>query len=340
MSPRKHDRILLAHGGGGQLSEDLIRNHILPKLKNDALAELSDSAKLNLASNEICFTTDSYVVKPLFFNGGDIGKLAVCGTVNDLAVAGARPVALTLSLIIEEGFEFELLDKIIASIARTAKESNVEIVTGDTKTVEVGAADGIYINTAGLGVRMPGVDLGCEKITPGDKIIISGTIGDHGLAIISQRKGIEFESQLQSDCAPLGGLICELLENTDGIKFMRDPTRGGLAATLNEISRSAELSIEINEKDIPVNPIAQAAANMLGFDVLEIANEGKVVVVASGESADECLKMCTNHPLAPDARIIGQVVQIRDIPTVELITRIGGRRIVQMPYGRELPRIC
>ncbi len=340
MSPGKHDRILLAHGGGGRLSDELIRRHILPRLKNDALAELSDSAKLNLASNEICFTTDSYVVKPLFFNGGDIGKLAVCGTVNDLAVAGARPVALTLSLIIEEGFEFDLLDKIVDSVARTARQSNVEVVTGDTKTVEAGAADGIYINTAGVGVRMPGVDLGCEKIVPGDKIIINGTIGDHGLAIISQRKGIEFESQLQSDCAPLNGLTCGLLENTDGIRFMRDPTRGGLAATLNEISRSAELSIEISETDIPVNPIAQAAADMLGFDVLEIANEGKVVIVASGESADECLKMCRNHPLGGDARIIGQVVQTRDMPTVELITRIGGRRIVQMPYGRELPRIC
>lgn len=340
MSPGKHDRILLAHGGGGRLSDELIRRNIVPKLKNDALAELSDSAKLNLASNEICMTTDSYVVKPLFFNGGDIGKLAVCGTVNDLAVAGARPVALTLSLIIEEGFEFESLERILESIATTAKESNVDIVTGDTKTVEAGAADGIYINTAGVGVRMAGVELGCERIAAGDKIIINGTIGDHGLAIISQRKGIEFESQLESDCAPLGGLTCGLLENIDGIRFMRDPTRGGLAATLNEISRSTDLSVEISETDIPVNPIAQAAADMLGFDVLEIANEGKVVIVVSGESADECLEKCRNHPLGGDARIIGQVVETRDVPTVELVTKIGGRRIVQMPYGRELPRIC
>lgn len=340
MSRKKHDRILLAHGGGGRLSDELIRHHILPKLKNDALAELADSAKLNLSSNEICLTTDSYVVKPLFFKGGDIGKLAVCGTVNDLAVAGARPLALTLSLIIEEGLEFDLLEKILASIAQTAKESKVEIVTGDTKTVEAGAADKIFINTAGIGIRLPGVDLGCEKIVAGDKIIINGTLGDHGLAIISQRKGIEFESQLQSDCAPLAGLTCELLEKTSGIKFMRDPTRGGLAATLNEISRSAELSIEINETEIPINPIAQAAADMLGFDVLAIANEGKVVVVASAESANDCLSICRDHPLGGDARIIGQVVQTRDVPTVELITRIGGRRIVQMPYGRELPRIC
>ena len=340
MSPKKYDRILLAHGGGGRLSDELIRHHILPTLNNDTLAELADSAKLNLPSNEICFTTDSYVVKPLFFNGGDIGKLAVCGTVNDLAVAGARPGALTLSLIIEEGFEFEKLEKILTSIAKATQESSVEIVTGDTKTVEAGAADEIFINTAGIGVRLPGVDLGCKKIAPGDKIIVNGTIGDHGLTIISQRKGIEFESQLQSDCASLAALTCELLESTNGIRFMRDPTRGGISATLNEISKNTGLSIEINETEIPVNATARAAADMLGFDVLEIANEGKVVVVASPESADDCLNICRNHPLAADARIIGQVVRTRDIPTVELITRIGGRRIVQMPYGRELPRIC
>jgi hydrogenase expression/formation protein HypE len=336
----RHDRILLAHGGGGQLSDDLIRRHILPKLKNDTLAELTDSAKLNLPSDRICFTTDSYVVKPLFFNGGDIGRLAVCGTVNDLAVAGSRPLALSLSLIIEEGFEFELLEKILTSIAQAASQNKVNIVTGDTKTVEAGAADKIFINTAGIGVRLPGVELGCDRITPGDKIIINGTIGDHGMTIISQREGIKFESRLRSDCAGLADLTCRLLEKTGGIKFMRDPTRGGLAATLNEVSRASGLSIEIHEADIPVNPTVQAAADMLGFDVLEIANEGKFVVILSPESADECLNICRNHPLGADAAIIGQVVQTRDIPTVELITKIGGKRVVQMPYGRELPRIC
>lgn len=322
------------------MSGDLIRRHILPRLKNDTLAELADSAKLNLPSGRICFTTDSYVVKPLFFNGGDIGKLAVCGTVNDLAVAGSRPLALSLSLIIEEGLEFELLEKILTSIAQAASQNKVSIVTGDTKTVEAGAAEKIFINTAGIGVRLPGVELGCDRITPGDKIIINGTIGDHGMTIISQREGIKFESQLQSDCAGLADLTCRLLENTNGIKFMRDPTRGGLAATLNEVSRTSGLSIEIREADIPVNPTVQAAADMLGFDVLEIANEGKFVVIVSPESADDCLNICRNHPLGPDAAIIGQVVQTRDIPTVELITKIGGRRVVQMPYGRELPRIC
>jgi hydrogenase expression/formation protein HypE len=340
MKTTKNDRILLAHGGGGQLSYEFIRRHILPRFKNDILAKLGDSAEINLDSNSVCFTADSYVVKPLFFNGGDIGKLAVCGTVNDLAVAGSRPVALALSLIIEEGFEFELLEKILDSISSAAKENNVSIVTGDTKTVEAGAAEKIFINTAGIGVKLAGVDLGVEKIAVGDKIIINGTVGDHGLTIISQREGIKFQSKLKSDCAGLAGLTCKLLENVSGIKFMRDPTRGGLAAALNEISRASALSIEINEADIPVRPVVQAAADMLGFDVLTIANEGKFIAIVSPQSVEECLKICRNHPLGKDATIIGRVVETCDVPVVELVTRIGGRRIVQMPYGRELPRIC
>jgi len=340
MRTTKHDRILLAHGGGGQLMDDLIRQHILPSLKNDALAELGDSARLNLDSSSLCFTTDSYVVKPLFFNGGDIGKLAVCGTVNDLAVAGSMPVALSLSLIIEDGFEIELLDKILASVGQTAREIGVDIVTGDTKTVEAGAADRIFINTAGIGIRLAGVDLGFEKIAVGDKIMINGTIGDHGMTIISQREEMKFQSQLKSDCASLAGLIRELLENTSGIKFMRDPTRGGLAATLNEIARSTAMSVEIRETDIPVRPAVQAAADMLGFDVLTIANEGKFVAIVSPESADDCLSICRNHPLGKEANIIGEVIETLDMPLVEIETRIGGKRIVQMPYGRELPRIC
>ena len=340
MKTNRHDRILLAHGGGGQLMDELIRHVILPIFNNDALAELGDSAKLNVSSNSLCFTTDSYVVKPLFFNGGDIGKLAVCGTVNDLAVAGSAPVALALSLIIEDGFKFELLEKILTSISKTAKQNNVDIVTGDTKTVEAGAADKIFINTAGIGIKLAGVDLGFEKIAVGDKIVINGTIGDHGLTVISQREGIKFQSQLQSDCAGLAGLTCELLENTGGIKYMRDPTRGGLAATLNEVSRGCGLSIEIREADIPVKPAVQAAADMLGFDVLTIANEGKFVAIVSPESADDCLNICKNHPLGENASIIGEVVGTSDVPVVEMITKIGGKRIVQMPYGRELPRIC
>ena len=340
MTETKNDRILLAHGGGGQLTDDLIRRHILPSLNNETLSELGDSAKLNLDSNSLCFTTDSYVVKPLFFNGGDIGKLAVCGTINDLAVAGSRPVALSLSLIIEDGFEFKLLDKILDSIGETARQNNVNIVTGDTKTVEAGAADRIFINTAGIGIKLSGVEMGYDKIAVGDKIIINGSIGVHGMTIISQREDIKFQSQMQSDCAALAGLTCELLENTSGIKFMRDPTRGGLAASLNEISSGSGLSIEIREVDIPIKPVVQAAADMLGFDVLTIANEGKFIAIVSPESVDDCLRICKNHPLGKEAKVIGEVCQSSKMPLVELITQIGGKRIVQMPYGRELPRIC
>ncbi|MGA1979256.1 MAG: hydrogenase expression/formation protein HypE [Sedimentisphaerales bacterium] len=342
------DKILLAHGGGGQLSDELIRHYILPRFRNDALAELADSAKLNLASGSVCFTTDSYVVKPLFFNGGDIGKLAVCGTINDLAVAGAVPVALSLSLIIEEGFEFELLEKILASVSEAARQNDVNIVTGDIKTVEAGAADKIFINTSGIGMRLTGVDLGFSKISVGDKIIVNGTIGDHGMTIISQREDIKFQSKsrkgwpspLKSDCASIAELAQQLLDNSERVKFMRDPTRGGLAATLNEICRGSALSVEINEADIPINPTVQAAADMLGFDVLNIANEGKFVAIVSAESADDCLNICKKNKLGKEASIIGEVVQTRDIPMVEMTTKIGGKRIVQMPYGRELPRIC
>lgn len=340
MTTTKNDRILLAHGGGGQLTDELVRNLILPSFDNDVLARLSDSAELNLASGSVCFTTDSYVVKPLFFNGGDIGKLAVCGTINDLAVAGARPAALCLSVIIEEGFEVEQLKKILASAGKAARENDAPIVAGDTKTVEAGSADKIFINTAGIGERLPGAELAMERIEVGDKILINGTIGDHGMAIISQREGIKFESELKSDCAAVCGLTSRLLQETDGVKFMRDPTRGGLAATLNEIVRGSGLSIEIHEADVPVDATVRAAADMLGFDILAIANEGKFVAVVSAESAQECLRICRAHPLGAQASLIGEVTETHDVPMVEMMTKIGGRRIVQMPYGRELPRIC
>lgn len=334
------DKILLAHGGGGRLMQELISDHIVAKLDNDILAELNDSANLNLTSGSICLTTDSYVVKPLFFNGGDIGKLAVCGTINDLAVAGAKPIALSLAIIVETGFELELLDKILDSISQTAKENNVNVVTGDFKTVESGAADKIFINTSGIGIRLPNTDLGLRKITAGDKIIINGTIGDHGITVICQRQGIEFETQLSSDCAGLLPLTCELLENTNGVKFMRDPTRGGLAATVNEICKGTGLNVIMRDSDIPVNPSTQAAADIFGFDLLTVANEGKFVAVVSPESADKCLNICRNHPLGKKASIIGEIGAADGQPVVEIETQIGGRRIVQMPSGHQLPRIC
>jgi len=334
------ERILLAHGGGGQLMSRLIHERILPRFQNEALSELADAACLTLPPGQVCFTTDSYVVKPLFFRGGDIGKLAVCGTVNDLAVSGARPLFLSLALIVEEGLELATLDRILQSVADAAAANGVSIVTGDTKTVERGSADGIFINTAGIGVRLPNVQLGLSRVQMGDKILVSGTLGDHGMTIVSQREGIRFESQLESDCAGLAGLTCRLFESVRGIRFMRDPTRGGLAATLNEIVEGSRLSVEILEKEIPVRPEVQAAADMLGFDVLNAANEGKFVAVVSAEVADECLRICQSHELGTNARIIGEVVPMRDAPLVEMRTKIGGKRIVQMPYGRELPRIC
>jgi hydrogenase expression/formation protein HypE len=340
MATSEPQRILLAHGGGGQLTNQLIRRTILPQFDNPVLSELGDSARLDLPSASICFTTDSYVVKPLFFNGGDIGKLAVCGTINDLAVSGARPFVLTLSLIVEEGLELSVLERVLQSAGNTARQNGVSIVTGDTKTVERGSADNLFINTAGIGIRLPNVDVGMNKITAGDKILINGTIGDHGMTILSQRKGIAFESQLQSDCAALADLTCTLFEKVRGIKFMRDPTRGGLAATLNEIVEGSRLGIEIDESAVPVKSSVRAAADMLGFDVLGIANEGKFVAVVSPDTVDECLRICRKHPLGKDAALIGEIVAAGDLPLVELRTRIGGRRIVQMPYGRELPRIC
>ncbi len=335
-----NDKILLAHGGGGRLTEQLITKNILPKFRNETLEQLTDSAIITVGSERICFTTDSYVVKPLFFNGGDIGKLAVCGTINDLAVAGAKPIALSLSLIIEEGLDIATLDKILASAAHAAQKANVKIVAGDTKVVETGSADKIFINTAGVGEKIANTELGFDKIAEGDAIIISGTIGDHGMTIMSHREGIEFQSNLKSDCAALNDLTCELAENIHGLKFMRDPTRGGLAATLNEISQSTGLNIEICQTDIPISPAVQAAADMLGFDLLNIANEGKVVIVAAQDNARNCLDICKKHPLAKDAAIIGKIAGSEDYPIVEMKTAIGGTRVVQMPYGRDLPRIC
>ena len=335
-------KILLAHGGGGRLTSDLIERMILPKFANETLQQLTDAACIETGTTKVCFTTDSFVVKPLVFAGGDIGKLSVAGTVNDLAVSGARPVGLSLALIIEEGLEFETLEAILSSAAAEAKKAGVPIVTGDTKVVEAGAADGIYINTAGVGALIDGVDLSVKRIEVGDKIIINGNIGDHGMTIMSQREGISFTTPLRSDCACLNGLISEVLELGDAIKFMRDPTRGGLAATTNEIAYSSGHSVLLDEKSVPIDPTVQAAADMLGFDLLNIANEGKVVIVASAEAAENVVRVCQGNPLGEKAAIVGEIVATDDEmgPIVEITTKIAGTRIVQMPYGRELPRIC
>lgn len=332
--------ILLAHGGGGRLMEDLIRRVIVPKF-GDPGGPLTDSALLDLPTGKVCFTTDSFVVQPLFFPGGDIGKLAVCGTVNDLAVAGAKPTALSLGLIIEEGFAFAALETILSSAANAASEAGVRIVTGDTKVVEKGAADGLFINTAGIGTKIDNARIGFDRIKPGDRILINGTLGDHGMTIMSKRKEISFDSLMQSDCACLNGLTEALLAKCGPeIKFMRDPTRGGLAATLNEIASAAKVSAEIEEAALPISPAVRGAAEMLGFDLLNVANEGKVVIVVSQKAEQKAMEVCKSHPLGRQGALIGTITAADVQPLVELKTKIGGRRIVQMPYGRDLPRIC
>lgn len=333
-------KIMLAHGGGGRLMADLINRLIVPRFSNPTLSRLMDAAEVQTEAGAICFTTDSFVVKPLVFNGGDIGKLSVCGTVNDLAVSGARPIALSLSLILEEGFEVALLETLLDSAARTAQRAGVSIVTGDTKVVEKGAADGIFINTAGIGVKLKKAEVGFDKICVGDKVLVTGTLGDHGMTIMSQREGLAFTSSLHSDCACLNELAQLLVETFGaGIKFMRDPTRGGLAAVANEIVEQTRLPMELDEAAIPIDLTVQAAAEMLGFDLLNIANEGKIVAIVAPEAAARAVEMCRTHPLGRRAAVVGSVAAGSE-PLVELLTKAGGRRIVQMPYGRELPRIC
>ncbi|MHC4562459.1 MAG: hydrogenase expression/formation protein HypE [Planctomycetota bacterium] len=335
-----NDRIQLAHGGGGQLTAELIETVILPALSGQTAGELTDAAVL-AGDGRIAFTTDSYVVQPLEFPGGDIGKLAVCGTINDLAVSGARPVALSLSLILQEGLEMALLERVLASAGRAAKEAGVNVVTGDTKVVERDALDGIVINTSGVGAMLPSASLGFDRIRPGDAIVLSGPLGEHGLAVMSQRKGLTFATELQSDCAALHELTTSLIERlADGVRLMRDPTRGGLATVVVEIGRACGCDVEIDELALPTSSVVAGAADMLGLDVLTVANEGKLVAFVAPETAEEAVAVLREHAIAASAAVVGHVGEQSDSPLVEMVTAIGGRRIVQMPYGEELPRIC
>jgi len=331
-------RILLAHGGGGELTAKLIQQKFLPAWGNDALNELADAATLKLQHEKIAVSTDSFVVKPLFFAGGDIGKLAVCGTVNDLAMVAAVPRAIAVALIIEEGLQLRQLEAIVESMAAAARQANVQIVCGDTKVVEHGSGDGLFITTTGVGVLRDDVELGMEKIQPGDAILVSGTIGEHGLAIMTARKNLARYSNLQSDVAPLAGLVQRLLDSGARIRFMRDPTRGGLAMLLNEIAQRCRLHVTINESALPVRPEARAVSELLGTDILNCPNEGKLVAVVAEEDAERALQALRSHPLGRDAAIVGTVKRGRAV--VELATSIGGRRVVGSPYGEELPRIC
>lgn len=320
----------------------LIRDHLLVSLKNDRLAPLTDGAILPQPAGDLVFTTDSYVVTPLEFPGGDIGRLAVAGTVNDLAVMGADPIALSLGLILEEGLSLELLDRIVASIAATACEAGVEIVTGDTKVIErrstVGC-DGLFINTSGVGRLRPDVQPALNRIQPGDAILLNGTIADHGLTVMSRRHGIEFETELRTDAAPLNQLLSRLFDSGAEIHFVRDATRGGIAGVLADISEQTALGIEIDERRIPISPTARHAAEMLGLDPLTVANEGKFVCVVDATHAQQAVDVMRSHPYGVAAAMIGEVTSVRP-PLVELLTSAGGRRVIQRPYGEDLPRIC
>ncbi|MEA1913616.1 MAG: hydrogenase expression/formation protein HypE [candidate division WOR-3 bacterium] len=330
-------KILLSHGGGGKAMASLIKELIAKKFSNKILNELTDSAILSsTGDNRLCFTTDSYVVNPLFFPGGDIGKLAVNGTVNDLSVMGAKPLYLSCSFIIEEGFDWETLDKVTASMAEAARKAGIKIVTGDTKVVGRGSADQLFINTAGIGILNEGINISTSNIQIGDKIIINGPIGEHGLAVMSEREG--FETDIRSDCAPLWDLVSEVLPE-GGIKFMRDPTRGGLSSVLCEITERRDYGIKILEEDIPIHDNVSGFCEILGFDPLVVANEGKVLVVVSPETASSVLKRMKKHPLGREASIIGEITKENE-GLVVLETVIGGLRILDRLVGDQLPRIC
>jgi len=335
------DKILLAHGAGGRLSHDLVHDLFLPHFPAPALAKLDDSAVVEPGTGpgRLAFTTDCHVVKPLFFKGGDIGRLAVCGTVNDLAMVGATPLYLSAGFVLEEGLDLEILRKVVASMKASADEARVEIVAGDTKVVEKGEADQLFVTTAGVGVVPEGVDISASNARPGDVVLLSGSIGDHGIAVLSEREGLAFRTQLTSDVAPLNRLVSAMVEVSREIHVLRDPTRGGLATSLNEIALQSGVTIRISEADIPVHDGVRAACEMLGYDPLYVANEGKLVAVVASDDAEKLLEVMRGDPLGREATIIGEVTG-QAAAKVLLTTRIGGTRIVDMLAGEMLPRIC
>jgi len=332
------ETILLAHGSGSRLSHELIEKNFLPMLTNPLLAKLDDSAVFDLCGR-LAFTTDSYVVSPIFFPGGDIGKLAVCGTINDLSMSGAVPLYLSLSFIIEEGLTLGELKKVVGSIKAAAEEAGVKIVTGDTKVVNRGSADKLFINTSGIGIIPKGIDISGANARVGDKIILSGTIGDHGIAVMSQREGLKFSVPVQSDCAPLNKLVSQMLEASLKINCLRDPTRGGLATTLNEFARQSGMGIIIEEDKIPVRDAVRAACELLGFDPLYVANEGKLVAIVEPKDAGKILAKMKRNRYGGDASIVGEVTDAHRGKVI-MKTRLGASRIVDMLSGELLPRIC
>ena len=333
------DTILLGHGSGGKLSAELIRDLFLPAFQNPVLARLDDQAIVNVNGQRLAITTDSFVVKPLFFPGGDIGSLAVHGTVNDLAMGGATPLFLTAAFIIEEGFSMEELRRVVNSLQRAAAAAGVQVVTGDTKVVEKGKGDGLFINTTGIGLVPEGVELSAGHARPGDKVLLSGSIGDHGIAILAQREGLEFETQIQSDSAALHTLVAEMLGVTHDIRCMRDPTRGGVSSTLNEIAQQSRVGIELEESALPIHEQVRGACELLGLDPLYVANEGKLIAIVAPQAADAVLQAMRRHPLGAEAQIVG-IVRKEHPGLVTMRTPLGTTRVVDMLTGDQLPRIC
>jgi hydrogenase expression/formation protein HypE len=336
---RDHPTIVMGHGGGGKLSAELVEHLFLPAFGDATLAALGDSAQLQVGGQRLAFSTDSYVVRPLFFPGGNIGDLAVNGTVNDIAMSGAQPLALSAGFILEEGMPLDQLAAIAQSMGAAARAAGVPIVTGDTKVVDRGHGDGVYINTSGFGLIPEGVQIGPDRARPGDVVIVNGQIAVHGIAILSVREGLEFGATIATDSAPLNDLVAAMLHATREIHVLRDPTRGGLASALNEIARASQVSIVLEERKLPVPPDVRAACEILGLDPLYVANEGKLVAIVPAAVADELLAAMRAHPQGRNATIIGQVAG-ENPGLVVARTGIGGTRVVDMQVGEQLPRIC
>jgi hydrogenase expression/formation protein HypE len=336
---QRFEHITLGHGAGGRLSAELLKRVFLPALDTGVLGLLEDQASLELGGVRVAFTTDSFVVRPIFFPGGDIGKLSVCGTVNDLAVGGAKPLFLSAAFILEEGLPIEDLERVVASMSATCRECGVQLVAGDTKVVDHGKGDKLFITTTGVGVFSPRARLSIANARPGDKILVSGTLGDHGVAILSVREGLEFDTRLESDCAPLPSLTEALLRAAPSLRCMRDPTRGGLAAALHELAAASGVGVKLREAAVPVRAEVRGACEMLGLDPLYVANEGKLVAVVPPGEAEGALAALRAEPLGRDAAIVGEVVA--EHPGIVTIrTQLGAERLVTQIAGEQLPRIC
>ncbi|NJN96655.1 MAG: hydrogenase expression/formation protein HypE [Anaerolineales bacterium] len=336
---RDQPNIVLGHGGGGKLSAELIEHLFLPAFRNDMLQNLGDSSIISVNGTRLAMSTDSYVVRPLFFPGGNIGELAVNGTINDISMSGARPLYLSAGFILEEGLPIETLGRIVDSMAAAARSAGVALVTGDTKVVDKGHGDGVYINTSGIGLVPDGVEIGPQHAKPGDVVILSGTMGDHGMAIMSVREGLEFETTIESDTAALNGLVAAMLAASPHIHVLRDPTRGGVASSLNEIAQTSQVGILLDETKLPVNSAVRSACELLGMDPIFVANEGKLLAIVPPDSAEAVFEAMRQHPLGRRAAIIGRVVEQHPGMLVAR-TGIGGARVIPLQIGEQLPRIC